>query len=83
LLVPDTASSHAKGLFYGGDSMFNIYVTMLDAQLKFYSDTTRLAKMAKIIKNYYDALVKTGFTPDQALRIITSKQIISSGMGGN
>lgn len=84
LMPPDTASSNYPGMFSGANSMFgNMYKSMLDEQIKFYTDSANIEKIAKATKGYYDALMKAGFGSDQALKIITSKQLISSGIGGN
>jgi len=60
-----------------GPMMGNMYTSMLNAQLKVYSDPAITTQLAKITKNYYDALVKAGFSSDAALKIITSKQLVS------
>jgi hypothetical protein len=82
LLAPDkdVTSPFNNAMSAMGPMINSMYTTMLDAQIKFYSDTTRTTQMAKITKGYYDALIKTGFTPDQALKIVTSKQLVSSEM---
>jgi hypothetical protein len=63
-----------------GPMISNMYSAMLGMQIKFYSDPANIDKMAQITKTYYDALIKTGFTGDQALKIITSKQLVSMDM---
>jgi len=83
----DTAST---GLFYGNasnemqnamSSMGPMYASMaksvLDAQLAYFKQPGKLAEIAKLNKEYFDALVKEGFTYDQALKIITSSSLIS------
>jgi hypothetical protein len=65
-----------------GSVMTSMYNAALEAQLKFYSDKARLDEMAKIEKSYYDALMKAGFTADQALKILVSKPLLSSDMTG-
>jgi len=62
--------------------MTSMYNAALEAQLKFYSDKARLDEMAKIEKSYYDALMKAGFTADQALKILVSKPLLSQDMTG-
>lgn len=61
--------------------MGNVYTSMLDAQLKIYSRPETTEKLARITKNYYDALIKVGFSEDAALKIITSKSLISMDGG--
>ncbi|UOE52733.1 hypothetical protein MTO98_16815 [Mucilaginibacter sp. SMC90] len=83
----DTAST---GLLYGNasnemqnamSSMGPMYASMaksvLDAQLGYFKQPGKLAEIAKLNKEYFDALVKEGFTYDQALKIITSGSLIS------
>jgi hypothetical protein len=61
--------------------MGNMYSSILNAQLKIYSNPETTTQLARITKNYYDALIKVGFSEDAALRIITSKQLVSVDMG--
>lgn len=78
LLRPDTASSpfnNAMGSFV--PMINNMYSGILNAQIAFYSDPAKVTQLAKITKSYYDALMGAGFTADQALKIITSKQLVS------
>lgn len=65
-----------------GPMISGMYNAMLSMQIKFYSDPANVDKMAQITKSYYDALMRAGFTADQALKIITSKQLISPDMSG-
>lgn len=60
-----------------GPMMSSMYTNMLNAQLKAYTDPEITTQLAKITKNYYDALIKAGFSADAALKIITSKPLVS------
>ena len=60
-----------------GPMISGMYTSMLNAQLRTYSNPAITDQLAKIMKNYYDALIKVGFSEDAALKIITSKQLIS------
>jgi len=60
-----------------GPMISGVYSSMLNAQLRTYSNPATTDQLAKIMKNYYDALIKAGFSEDAALKIITSKQLIS------
>lgn len=64
-----------------GPMMSNVFTSMLNAQLKMYSDPAVTDQLARITKNYYDALIKVGFSMDAALKIITSKQLVSMDSG--
>lgn len=60
-----------------GPMMGSMYTSMLDAQLKVFSKPEITAKLAQVTKSYYDALIKVGFSEDAALKIITSKPLVS------
>lgn len=82
----DTATT---GLFYGNSnemqnamsSMGPMYASMakslLDAQLAYFKQPGKIAEIAKLHKDYYDALIKVGFNDDQALKIITTNSLMS------
>ncbi len=72
-----TASFPTRQMANLGPMVSNMYTSMLSAQLNMYSNPAITDQLAKIIKSYYDALIKTGFSSDAALKIITSKQLIS------
>jgi hypothetical protein len=59
-----------------------MYDHMMDAQLKFYSNPATIKQLAKINKDYYNALIKIGFSPHQAFKIVISKPLISTEMAG-
>ncbi|MES2268485.1 MAG: hypothetical protein V4520_17100 [Bacteroidota bacterium] len=50
--------------------------SMLDAQLNFYKQPGKLTEVAKMQKQYFDALVKEGFSYDQAIKILTANPLI-------
>ncbi|PWK77085.1 hypothetical protein LX99_02895 [Mucilaginibacter oryzae] len=50
--------------------------SLLDAQLAYFKQPGKLIEIAKLHKEYFDALVKQGFTYDQALKIITDSGLI-------
>ncbi|MEZ2339381.1 hypothetical protein AB6735_27300 [Mucilaginibacter sp. RCC_168] len=64
-----------------------MYATMakslMDSQLDYYKQPGKIEELAKVNKQYFDALKKEGFTEDQALRIITTGGILSSITGGS
>jgi hypothetical protein len=59
-----------------GPMLTNMATAMMDAQLKYYKQPGKIAEIAKLSKQYFDALVNEGFTPDQALKIITSESLL-------
>lgn len=86
VMVQDSVDLSTPVLPTGSDSgmfdnifsnMSNVYKNLFDAQLKFYEDPATLERLAGIQKNYYDALIKKGFSKDDAIKICTSKSIFS------
>ena len=61
-----------------GSAMTEMYTSLIHAMLKVYSNPEITDQLAKIDRNYYNALVKAGFAPDDALKIVISKQIASA-----
>lgn len=59
-----------------GPMMSNMAKSMMDAQLEYYKQPGKVEEIAKLNKQYFDALVKEGFTADQALKIITSDSFL-------
>ncbi|MES2277622.1 MAG: hypothetical protein V4592_16475 [Bacteroidota bacterium] len=64
-----------------GPMMSNMAKSLMDAQLDYYKQPGKLEEIAKLNKQYFDALVKEGFTNDQALKIITSDSFLPKGNG--
>lgn len=66
-----------------GPALKNMYMGMFTAQLNVYGNPAIIDQLAKNMKSYYDALIKVGFSSDAALKIITSKPLISAGGNSN
>ncbi|MNJ91512.1 hypothetical protein D3C87_91640 [compost metagenome] len=66
-----------------GPVLKDMYMGMFTAQMNVYSNPAVIDQLAKNMKSYYDALIKVGFSSDAALKIITSKQLISAGGNSN
>ncbi|QKJ30079.1 hypothetical protein HQ865_10015 [Mucilaginibacter mali] len=64
-----------------GPMVSNMAKSMMDAQLEYYKQPGKLEEIAKLNKQYFDALVKEGFTADQALKIVTSDSFLPKGNG--
>jgi hypothetical protein len=84
-LAPPPINEHANGLegteltnMMGamGPMYASLIRSMLDAQLTFYKQPGKLTEVAKVHKQYFDALIKEGFTYDQAIKILTSSPLI-------
>lgn len=61
----------------------NMAKSVLNAQVDYYKQPGKIEELAKVNKQYFDALRKEGFTEDQALRIITTGGILSGAtLGG-
>ncbi|WP_316837813.1 hypothetical protein [Pedobacter nutrimenti] len=85
-VVQDSVHLSAPALTVNSDSVmsdniFNnfsiVYKNIFNAQLKFYEDPATLERLAGIHKSYYDALIKKGFSKDDAMKICSSKSIFS------
>jgi hypothetical protein len=59
-----------------GPMLTTMATSMMDAQLAYYKQPGKLEEIAKLQKQYFDALVKEGFANDQALKIITSDSLL-------
>ena len=54
--------------------------SILNSSLEYYNEPGKLAELAKLNKNYFEALRKEGFTKKQALQIMASSPL-SRGIG--
>jgi hypothetical protein len=74
---PRTGTNELGNIFNSMGPMFsNMAKSMMDAQLEYYKQPGKIAEIAKLNREYYNALVKEGFTYDQALKIITSESLL-------
>ena len=64
-----------------GPMMGNMVKSMMDAQLDYFKQPGKMEEIAKLQKQYFDALIKEGFNTDQALKIITSDSILPKSNG--
>ncbi len=64
-----------------GSMVNNMYSGMLTAQLNTLSKPEVINQVAKITKDFYDALIKAGFPADAALKIVIAKPLISTDTG--
>ena len=62
-------------------SLGDLYTNMIRSQIKFYSKPENIADVAKITHGYYEALIKAGFSADQAMKIVISKPLMSTEPG--
>jgi hypothetical protein len=62
-----------------GPAMGLMMKGMMSAMLDFLCEPESAEKLATFTRNYYDALIKKGFTQEQALRIVISQGIPSMG----
>ncbi|MCC8426987.1 hypothetical protein [Mucilaginibacter sp. UR6-11] len=61
----------------------NMARSIMDAQLDYYKQPGKITEVAKLTKQYFDALVKEGFSYEQAIKIITSDALLPKAiMGG-
>ncbi len=59
-----------------GPMLTTMATSMMDAQLKYYKQPGKITEIAKLNKQFFDALVNEGFTQDQALKIITTESLL-------
>ena len=59
-----------------GPMLTTMTTAMMDAQVKYYKQPGIITEIAKLNKQYFDALVNEGFTQDQALKIITTESLL-------
>jgi len=76
---PSYKQSPKQALQQMGPMMGMMMKGMMRAMLDFLSEAETADKMATFTKNYYDALIKKGFTPEQALKIVIGQGIPSLG----
>jgi hypothetical protein len=81
---PADASNRAINMMDSmGPMVSSMTRSMMDAQLEYYKQPGKIKEAAKLTKQYYDALIKEGFSADQALKIITSDGLLpKSSVGG-
>jgi hypothetical protein len=53
---------------------------MIEAQLAVISKPDSAEKMAQYVKNFYEALIKQGFSKDEAFKIVTSVSLPSASL---
>jgi hypothetical protein len=64
-----------------GPMVSNMAKSMMDAQLDYFKQPGKIEEIAKLQKQYFDALMKEGFNAEQALKIITSDGILPKSTG--
>jgi hypothetical protein len=87
LTSADESSNGQNEMANAMNMMGPMYATMakslMDSQLQYYKQPGKIEELAKVNKQYFDALKKEGFTEDQALRIITTGGILSNPIGAS
>ena len=79
-----------EALDFNPSEMFNtmapsfkmMYSAIMEGQLDFFEKEGMIEKIALLNKRYYDALVKAGFSKEEAMRIITSSPLIPVAAAG-
>lgn len=79
----DMKDGMANAMSAMGPMYTSMAKSMLDAQFAYYKQPGKIAEIAKLNKEYFDALIKEGFTNDQALKIITSNSLIPKSASVN
>jgi len=76
---PTYRESPKEALRQMGPMMGMMMKGMMKAMLELFSEPETAEKLATFTKNYYDALIRKGFTPEQALRIVIGQGMPSLG----
>ena len=66
-----------------GPMYANMVKSMMNAQFDYFKQPGKIAELANMNKQYFDALIKEGFTNDQALKIVTSNGLLSKSSSIN
>ncbi len=69
---PATPQDVHQAMQQVGPAMTEMITTTLDGLLAYMTRPETTDQMAVFVRNYYDALIKKGFTEEQALQIATS-----------
>lgn len=81
--VTSSPSSNMANVFSTMAPMFGTMAkSMMDAQLDYYKQPGKIEEIAKLNREYFNALVKEGFTEDQALKIITAESLLPKATNG-
>jgi len=76
---PSYRESPKEALQQMGPMMGMMMKGMMKAMLELFSEPETAEKLATFTKNYYDALIRKGFTPEQALKIVIGQGMPSLG----
>ena len=68
----DSLRAKASSLWQTGPNLGLMIESMISAKLKFYAQPETANAIAAFTRNYYDALIKRGFTEEQALKIVST-----------
>jgi hypothetical protein len=66
-----------------GPMMNTMSKAMMDAQLNYFKQPGKIAELAKLNKEYYDALKKAGFSNEDALKLVASSNLLFKPMDMN
>lgn len=78
---PSLADSLAMMQEFMGPMMGNMMASMLDGMLTTLARPESAEKLATFTRNYYEALIRKGFTEEQALRLVAAVGFPSLGWG--
>ncbi|MGD2135626.1 MAG: hypothetical protein PVF27_05670 [Gemmatimonadales bacterium] len=65
-----------------GPMMSNMMASMMDGMLTLLARPESAEKLATFTRNYYEALIRKGFTEEQALRLVAAIGFPSMAGGG-
>ena len=81
--VPDsTAMMQMAGMFNQMGPMYeNMMQAMIEGTLKVFEKPETIERLARFSRRYYDALIKQGFTREEALQIVAGSGIAGMRTG--
>ena len=74
---PSTPEQAREAMKQVGPAVTEMITSTLDGLLAYMTRPETAEQMAAFVRNYYDALLKKGFTEEQALQIATSANPLS------
>lgn len=80
---PADHNEMAEAMNAMGPMMATMSKTMMDAQLNYFKQPGKIAELAKLNKEYYDALKKAGFSNEDALKLVASSNLFFKPMDIN
>lgn len=76
VLSPPSSTDGKLDGFNFGNMLKDIYSSAIDSYITYLKTPGKLVEIAKLNKEYYDALISAGFSKEQAMQILVSTPLI-------